>query len=71
MKSFRTNNNKVVDDSSGRDNQTVVNLFKNYKSKNLTYVPNIEVMEEPTFLIFNAKKVFKHLQLLFIKFSIF
>ena len=43
-KTFRANNNKVVNDGGGRTNETVVNLFENKKSKKLTYVLKIKAM---------------------------
>ena len=49
LKTFKAENNKVVE-GSGRVNKTIVNLSnksKNYKSKNLTYVINIEAIKNP------------------------
>ena len=37
----------------------------------MTYVPNIRATKKPTFLTFDAKKVFNYLQLVFIKALIF
>ena len=65
-KMFRADNNKVVGNSD-RANKTVVNLFKNNKSRNLTYMSNIRAIGKLNFLTPNAKKVFNHLQLAFIK----
>ena len=64
-KTFGADNNKVVR-VGGRANRTVMNLSKNEKSRNLTHMPNIGAMEEPNFLIPNAKKAFNYLQLAFI-----
>ena len=66
LKAFEVNDNKVVG-VGNRANETVMNLSKNKKSRNLIYIPNIEVTEEPNFLTFNAKKVFNYLWLAFIK----
>ena len=66
-KAFKADNNKVVDDDDGKANRTVVNVSKNEKSKKLTRMLNIRVMSELNFLIPNAKKIFNHLQLAFIK----
>ena len=68
-KAFRIDENKIfrVD---GKANKTVVNLFnkfKNNKSGNLIHIPNIGAMGKPTFLNLNAKRVFNHLWLAFIK----
>ena len=70
-KAFKVDDNRVVDGSdNSTTNETVVNLLKNKKSRKLTYVPNIGAMGEPNFLTPNAKKVFNHLWLVFIKASI-
>ena len=63
-RAFKAGNNKVVE---GGGNETVVNLFKNEKSRKLTHMPNIGATEEPNFLIPNAKKAFNYLRLAFIK----
>ena len=60
-KAFRVNQNKVVRVDS-RANETVVNLSKNNKCKNLTYLPNIRAIRETIFLIYKAKKAFNHLK---------
>ena len=70
-KTFRANDDKIISDSGGRANETVVNLSKKNKSKNLICIPNIKVIGERTFLISNAKKTFNYLQLVFIKAPIF
>ena len=67
LKTFRTDDNAVVGDSGGRVNETVVNLSKNKKFRKLTHVPNIKATEKLNFLTSNAKKVFNHLWLAFIK----
>ena len=67
LKAFRADDNKIVGDGGGRTNGTVVNSSKNEKSRNLTCVPNIGATEELNFLTPNAKKVFNHLRLAFIK----
>ena len=69
-KTFKADDNKIVDGGSSKANETVVNLSKNEKSRNLTHVPNIRAMGEPNFLTPNAKKGFNHLRLAFIKASI-
>ena len=61
LKAFKANNNKVVGGNSDKTNEMVVNLSKNNKSKNLTYIPNIIGIGKPTFLTPNAKKNFNHL----------
>ena len=45
----------------------VMNLAKNNKFKNLTYILNIEAIKKPSFLISNAKKAFNYWQLALIK----
>ena len=70
LKTFRVDDNKVVE-IDGKANKTIINLFKNNKFKNLTYVPNIRAIEKSIFLTLNAKKVFNHLWLAFIKVPIF
>ena len=62
-KVFKADGNEVVCDSSGRVNETVMNLPKNNKSRNSTCMPNIRATGEPNFLTPNAKKAFNHLQL--------
>ena len=57
LKIFKADN-KVVCGGNDRINKTIVNLFKNNKFKNLTYMPNIKTIKKPIFLIFNAKKSF-------------
>ena len=71
LKMFKADDNIVISNNSGKANETVVKLFKNNKSKNLIYMLNIEVIEEPIFLIFNAKKTFNNLKQAFIKALIF
>ena len=70
---FKASNNKVVRGNVDKVDETVVDLSKskNEKSKKLIYMPNIGVMEEPNFLISNAKKTFNRLKLAFIKALIF
>ena len=70
LKVFKADNNKVVDSSNSKTNETVVNLSRNNKSRNSTYMPNIEAMGKPNFLIFNTKKIFNYLRQAFIKASI-
>ena len=67
MKVFRTDDNEIVDDIGNRTNETVVNSFKNNKSRNSTYVINIKAIEKPIFLIFNVKKIFNYFGQAFIK----
>ena len=45
----------------------IINLSKNTKSRNLTYILNIKVIRKPNFLTPNAKKTFNYLQLGLIK----
>ena len=71
LKTFRVDDNNIIDSGDNKTNKIVVNLFKNNKSRNLTYMPNIEATGEPNLLIFNAKKAFNHLWLAFIKALIF
>ena len=66
-KAFRADNNKIVGGDGSRGNKTVVNLFKNEKSRKSTHVSNIEATRKPNFLTFDAKKAFNHLRLVFIK----
>ena len=67
-KAFRAEDDEIVSGGgSGRANGTVVNLFKNEKSKKLTRVPNIGATKKPNFLTPNAKKALNHLRLAFIK----
>ena len=47
-----------------------MNSSKNNKSRYLNRVPNIRAMKKPTFLTFNAKKIFYYLKQAFIKASI-
>ena len=49
----------------------VVNLTKNNKSRNSTYMPNIKTIEKYIFLTLKFKKTYNYLQLLFIKALIF
>ena len=70
-KAFKPNKNRIVDDNGNKTNEMVMNLFKNKKFKNLTYVSNIEAIEKPNFLTANAKKIFNYLWLAFIKALIF
>ena len=70
-KTFKADDNKVVGSSSNRANKTVVNLFKNNKFRNSTYIPNIGATRKPIFLNPNAKKVFNYLKQAFIKAPIF
>ena len=71
LKVFKADNNKIVDNSDGRANKTVMNSFKNNKSRNLICMPNIKAIRELIFLSTNAKKTFNYLKQAFIKASIF
>ena len=71
QKIFKANNNKSINSSDSKINETVINLFKNNKSRKSIYVPNIRIIRKLIFLIFDAKKIFNYLQLAFIKVSIF
>ena len=62
LKAFGIDDNKVVGSNSNRTNKTVMNL-----SKKSMYMSNIGAIKEPNLLTPNAKKVFNHLQLAFIK----
>ena len=42
LKAFIADNNKIVNDNNDKINKTVVNLSKNNKSRNLTYMLNIK-----------------------------
>ena len=66
-KAFRADDNKVVSDGGSRANETVVNLSKNNKFRNLMCVPNIGAMKKSNFLTPDVKKAFNHLRLAFIK----
>ena len=70
LKVFKANDNKIVE-VVDRTNRIFVNLSKNKKFRNLTYISNIRVMEKPNFLTANAKKTFNYLQLACIKAPIF
>ena len=70
LKVFKTDNNKFVYVGCSRTNETVINLsnqLKNDKSRNLTYMPNIEITRKTIFLTLNTKKIFNNLRLAFIK----
>ena len=63
-KVLRVDDNKIVNDDSGKANKIVVNLFnkfKNNKSKNLTHMPNIKAKRKPIFLNPNIKKTINYL----------
>ena len=68
---FKTDYDEVVSSGGNRANETVVNLSKNNKSKNLICIPNIRALEKFIFLIPNLKKIFNHLKQAFIKALIF
>ena len=70
LKAFKINNNKVVR-IDNRANETFVNLSKNNKSRNSTYLPNISAINKSIFITPNAKKAFKYLKQAFIKTLIF
>ena len=63
LKTFKADDIKIVDDSNGRANETIVNLFKNKKFRNLICIPNNGAIEEPNFLTPNTKKAFNYLRL--------
>ena len=69
-KVFKFNNNNIVK-VRGKANETIVNSFKNNKSRNLMHIPNIRVIGERIFLIASTKNIFNHLRLAFIKAPIF
>ena len=63
LKTFRANNNEVVNSGGGdKANETVKN-----SSKKSTCMPNIRAIGDPNFLTSDAKKNFNYLRLLFIK----
>ena len=66
LKTFKADNNEVVDRDGSRVNKTVRN-----SSRKFTRMLNIGVIGEPNFLISDAKKTFNHLRLVFIKAPIF
>ena len=66
-KAFRANDNEVFGDGDGTANETVVNLSKNEIFRKSTHMPNIKATGKSNFLTSDAKKVFNHLQLAFIK----
>ena len=70
-KAFKADDDKIASDNSNKTNETVVNLSKNNKSKNLMYMPNIGVTRKLIFLISNTKKIFNHLKQAFIKALLF
>ena len=72
-KAFSAGNNKVVRDSGGKVDKTVMDLSKskNEKSRKLTRMPNTGATKESNFLIPNTKKTFNYLRLVFIKAPIF
>ena len=67
LKAFKVDNNKIIGDDDSRANKTFMNLSKNNKSRDLTYMPNIGAIGEPYFLTSNTKKVFNYLRLTVIK----
>ena len=67
-KAFRADNDKIVGDG---DDETVMNLFKNEKSRKSMRMLNIGAIGELNFLTPKAKKAFNHLRLAFIKALIF
>ena len=74
LKAFKIGNNEVVRGVNSRIYKTVVDLSnksKNYKLKNLTYVPNIKDFKKLIFPISNIKKVFNYLKQVLIKILIF
>ena len=66
---FKAGNNKIVRGDNGKANETVVDSSKskNNKSEKFIYMPNIKTTKKANFLIANAKKLFNHLWLAFIK----
>ena len=53
LKAFKADDNEIVNSDSSKTNETIVNLSKNKKSRNLMYIPSIGVMQKSTFLIFD------------------
>ena len=64
---LKANNNEIISNSNSRANRTVVNLFKNKKSKKSTRLPNIKATKKSNVLIFDTKEAFNYLWLAFIK----
>ena len=60
LKAFKADDNKIVGNSGNKANEKVLNLFKNNKSRNSMYIPNIRDIKNFTFLTPNAKKAFNH-----------
>ena len=48
----------MIVELGNKANETVINLFKNKKSRILIYIPNIRAIRESTFLTPNVKKIF-------------
>ena len=70
LKIFKIDDNKIVSSNNDRANKTIINLSKNNKFRNSTYISNIEAIKKPIFLTFDAKKAFNYLRQAFIKVSI-
>ena len=70
-KAFKADNNKLIGSGDDRTNETVMNLYKNKKSKKSIRMTNIGAMGESNFLTPNAKKTVNYLWLAFIKALIF
>ena len=62
LRTFRNNNNEVVEDSNNRANKMIVDSSKskNKKFEKLISIPNIGAIGEPNFLTPNAKKAFNY-----------
>ena len=67
LKVFKADDNEVVGGGGDRANKTIVNLFKNNKSRNLIHMPNIGATRKHNFLTSDIKKALNHLWLAFIK----
>lgn len=67
QKAFKTDNNRVVENSNSRVDKIVIDWFKFKKSKNdksriLIYFSNIKAIRKSIFLTSNAKKAFNYLK---------
>lgn len=61
-KALKTNHNKFVDLNNNKANKMVINLFKNNKFKNFTYISKIAVIKKLTFLTSNTNNTYNYLK---------
>ena len=67
LKTFRADNDKIVEAGDSKTNETIVNLSNKSKNKQFENQTYIKAIKKSICLTFNVKKIFNYLKQAFIK----